>query len=198
MGLATRKLYSISELVAETGVPRKLLILLLEQYEADIPSLMDRNGRRYPPEAVPAILRLWREYKRGIKEEKVEGAWFEETLEKIRTSSEQLAEVASALRTVQAELRSNRPQRIFYINSFPGRDLQPVRAIAVHVDTQKTRSRATLLEADLEAYGENDKAAVMNLREVIMRTFFRLERETSEEEAEQLAVLSSLIKRRKA
>jgi hypothetical protein len=50
------------------------------------------------------------------------------------------------------------------------------------------------MEADLEAYGEDDKAAVMNLREVIIRAFLRLRHERSEDEAEQFSVLSSLIK----
>lgn len=192
-----RKIYSVADLVRETGIPRKSVTEILANYSAAIPSLMDGDRRRYPQEAVQALLRVWREYQRGIKEVRLESTWFTETLEKILTSSEQLAEAAGTLRKVQSDLRSHPPHRIFHINAFPGGDLQPVRAIAVHVDTQKARSRATLMEAGLEAYGENDKAAVMNLREVIMRTFLRMERERNEEEAEQFTLLSSLIRRRK-
>jgi hypothetical protein len=198
MALEPRKIHSIGDLVRETGIPQKSLTALLEHYGDAIPSVMDGDRRRYPPEAVPALLRVWRDYKRGLKADNMESAWFAQTLDAILRSSEQLAEAAGTLRKVQAELRSNPPHRIFYINAFPGGGLQPVRAIAVHVETVKSRSRATLMDVDLEAYGENDKTAVMNLREVIMRTFLRMEGERNEEEAEQFTILSSLIMRGKA
>jgi hypothetical protein len=72
MGLETRKIYSIGDLVRETGSPQKSLTALLEHHGDTIPSLMDGDRRRYPTEAVPALLRLWREYQRGIKEDRVE------------------------------------------------------------------------------------------------------------------------------
>lgn len=197
MSLGPRKLYSIGDLVRETGIPQKSLTLLLEHHGEAVPSLMDGDRRRYTTEAVPVLSQLWRKYRRGIKEGPADGSWFEQTLDKMRESSEKLAEIAASLRTVQSELRSHPPHRIFFINSFPDGDLQPARAIAVHVDTQGTRSRAILIDADLESYGENDRAAVLNLREVILRTYLRLDQERSEEEAEQFAVLSSLIKGRK-
>jgi hypothetical protein len=199
MSLETRKIYSVSDLVRETGIPLKSLTVLLEHHGDAIPYLMDGERRRYTPEAVPAIRRLWREYKAGIKEEKaVENAWFTETLDKVRESSERLAELAKFLRTLEAELRKHSPHRVFYINAFPGGDLHPARPIAVLVDTQGNRSRATLTDADLEAQGEDDKAAVLNLREVIIRTFLRMEQgKPSQDEAEQLSILKSLIARKK-
>jgi DNA-binding transcriptional MerR regulator len=194
MALETKRLYSIGDLVRETGIPQRSLTALLEHHGDAVPSLMDGDRRRYTPEAVSVLQRFWRSYKRGIKEEKVANTWHAETLDTLLKSSEGLAEVAATLRKVQSELRRHPPQRIFYINAFPGEGLQPARAIAVHVETQGSRSRATLMEADLEAYGEDDKTAVMHLREVIIRAFLRLRQERSEDEAEQFSVLSSLIK----
>jgi hypothetical protein len=55
-----------------------------------------------------------------------------------------------------------------------------------------------LIDCDLEAYGESDKAAVLNLREAILRTFLRLEQGRTQEEEEQFSVLSSLIKTKKS
>ena len=198
MSLEPRKIYSVADLVRETGIPQKQVNLLLEHYGDEVPFLMDGERRRYTPEAIPVLSRLWREYKKGIKEDKTGSEWYGEALGRLRDGSDKLSEVANTLRSVQAELRDHPPHRIFYINAFPGGDLQPTRAIAVHVDIQVTRSRATLIDADLEAYGESDKAAVLNLREVIMRTFLRLEEHRADEEAEQFAVLSSLIKRKKS
>lgn len=198
MSLEPRKIYSVADLVRETGIPQKQVNLLLEHYGDEVPFLMDGERRRYTPEAIPVLSRLWREYKKGVKEDKTGSEWYGEALERLRDGSDKLSEVANTLRSVQAELRDHPPHRIFYINAFPGGDLQPTRAIAVHVDIQVTRSRATLIDADLEAYGESDKAAVLNLREVIMRTFLRLEEHRADEEAEQFAVLSSLIKRKKS
>jgi hypothetical protein len=198
MSLETRKIYSVADLVRETGIPTKQVNNLLEHHGKEIPFLMDGDRRRFPPEAVSVLSRLWREYKKGLKEDKAESAWFGEALDKLRDGSDKLAEVASVLRAVQAELRSHPPHRVFYINTFPGGELQPIRAIAVHVDILGARNRASLIDADLEAYGESDKDAVLNLREVIMRTFLRLEAERAEEEAEQFSVLSSLIRRRVA
>lgn len=198
MSLEPRKIYSVADLVRETGIPQKQVNLLLEHHGDEVPFLMDGERRRYTPEAIPVLSRLWREYKKGVREDKTGSEWYGEALERLRDGSEKLSEVANTLRSVQAELRDHPPHRIFYINAFPGGDLQPTRAIAVHVDIQVTRSRATLIDADLEAYGESDKAAVLNLREVIMRTFLRLEEHRSDEEAEQFAVLSSLIKRKKS
>jgi hypothetical protein len=198
MSLKARKIYSVSDLARETGIPLKSLTVLLEHHGEAIPFLMDGERRRYTSDALPVIRRFWREYKAGIKEdEAVESAWFTDTLDKVRESSEKLAELAKTLRTLQAELRKNPPRRVFYINAFPGGDLQPARPIAVLVDTQGNRSRATLTDADLEARGENDKAAVLNLREVILRTFLRMEQgEPSQDEAEQLSILTALIVRK--
>jgi hypothetical protein len=195
MSLEPRKIYSIADLVRETGIPNKQVNLLLEHHGDVIPFLMDGERRRYTPEAIPVLSRLWREYKKGIKEDKTGSKWYGEALGRLRDSGDKLSEVANTLRAVQAELRDHPPHRIFYINAFPGGDLHPTRAIAVHVDIQGTRSRATLIDADLEAYGESDTAAVMNLREVIMRTYLRLEEHTADEEAEQFSILSSFIKR---
>src|SRR5215208_2691505 len=199
MSLEKRKIYSFSELVRETGIPHRSLTVLLEHHEEAIPCFMDGARRRYTPESVPTIKRLWREYKAGIKEDKaVESAWFTDTLDKVRESSERLAELAKTLRTLEADLRKNPPHRVFYINAFPGGALQPARPIAVLVDTQGNRSRATLTDADLEAQGEDDKAAVLNLREVIIRTFLRMEQgKPSQDEAEQFSILRSLIGRKK-
>lgn len=197
MSLEPRKIYSIADLVRETGIPQKQVNLLLEHHGNEIPFLMDGERRRYTPEAVPILSRLWRAYKKGLKEDKDGSEWYGEALERLRDASGKLSEVADTLRSVQAELRDHPPHRIFYINTFPGGDLQPRRAIAVHVDIERTRSRAMLIDADLEAYGESDKAAVLNLREVIMRTYLRLEEHRRDEEAEQFSVLSSLISRKR-
>jgi hypothetical protein len=60
------------------------------------------------------------------------------------------------------------------------------------------RVTARLDEADLEAEGKTSREALINLREVIVRTFAALSHETpaSDEDADQLAMLSSLIRRR--
>ena len=190
-------LYTIGDLVQETGIQQRHINILLEHHGDEIPYLMDGTRRRYTPEAVPALARLWRQYKKGLEEDQTESAWYGEALDKLRDSSDKLSEVAKTLRAVQAELRGHPPHRIFYINTFPGGALQPTRAIAVHVDIQGARSRATLIDGDLEAYGESDKAAVLNLREVILRTFRRLDQSRTQEEEEQFSVLSSLIKKKK-
>ncbi len=65
MALETRKLYSIGDLVRETGIPQKSLTALLEHHGDSVPSLMDGDRRRYTPEAVPVLQRFWRSYKRG-------------------------------------------------------------------------------------------------------------------------------------
>jgi hypothetical protein len=197
MNLERRKIYSVADLVRETGITHKHITYLLEHYGDQIHFLMDGERRRYTPEAVPALLRFWREYRKGINEDKKrDSAWHrEEALERLQESTDKLSEVAATLRALQADLRNHPPHRIFYINTFPGRDLQPTRAIAVHVDKQGPRSRAALIDADIEAFGESDNVAVLNLREVIMRTFLRLEQGRAQEEEEQFSLLSSLIKR---
>jgi hypothetical protein len=196
MSLESKMIFSLADLVRETGIPYKFLTAIVEHHGPSIPCLMDGKQRRYTPDAIPVIARLWREYKASIKDDKVPAhQWYTDLMDHIRESSEKLADAASTLRTMRAELRKKPPHRIFLINTFPGGDLQPTRPIAVHVDTPGKRSRAMLIDADLEADGENDRTAVLNLREVIMRTFLRLEQSRTHEEEEQFAALSSLIRR---
>jgi hypothetical protein len=161
MSLNARKIYSITDLARETGIPQKQISVLLEHYEDEIPYLMDGERRRYPPEAVPVLARLWRRYKTGLKEDKSESEWYGEALDRLRESSAKLTEIAKTLNAVQTELRDHPPVRIFYINAFPGRDLQPLRPIAVHVDIQGSRNRAMLIDADLEAYGESPRRQLL-------------------------------------
>lgn len=200
MSLEGRKFYSISELARETGIPQKSLNVLLEHHGAEIPFVMDGERRRFTPEAVSITQRFWRAFKAGISQERTSSdGWYSEILQRIGASAERLAEAAKSLKELRADLEKNSPHRIFYINAFPGQTFQPAMPIAVHVVRQASKSRAFLPDANLEAYGADDRAAVLNLREVILRTFLRLEEKTfSEEEEEELSVLAVLISRRAA
>ena len=69
------KLYSLLEVERETGVPQRSVLFLLEYYNEAIPFLVDGTRRRFPSEAIPVIAKLWREYTRGISEEKGSHPW---------------------------------------------------------------------------------------------------------------------------
>ena len=87
--------------------------------------------------------------------------------------------VSDLLDDVRHKLAANPPTTPFFINALPGTELRLVHAIGVTVSytSDKHRVRARFADADLEAYGEDGKGAVLNLREVIVRTFIRLERQ---------------------
>jgi hypothetical protein len=194
-----RKIYSMGDIVRETGIAQRNIILLLEHHGDSVPSLMDGERRRYPPEAIPMIKRLWRQYNAGVTEgEEESNRWHELALNELSITAEKLSEAAERLRALQAELRTNPPRRVYYINTLPGAEFELVNPIAVMVVETGPRAAARLDEADLEAEGKTSREAVINLREVIVRTFVALSHEApaSGEESDQIAMLSSLIRRR--
>jgi hypothetical protein len=201
MTAGPRKIYSMGDIVRETGITQKNIILLLEHHGDSVPSLMDGERRRYPPEAVPVIKRLWRQYNSGIAAGNGEpNQSYEQALGELASASEKLSEAAEILRGLQTKLRTNPPRRLYYINSLPAPDLALAGPIAVMVDESGPRPRARLDEGDLEAEGKTGREAVINLREVLVRTFVSLSQETSAsgEDADQIAMLSSLIRRKTA
>src|SRR4029077_16590382 len=187
----------MGDIVRETGITQRNIVLLLEHYGDSVPSLMDGERRRYPPEAVPTIKRLWRQYNSGLTEGEVESnQWYEQALGALSSASSRLSEAAEILRSLETQLRTNTPRRVFYINTLPGSDLELANPIAVMVDETGPRVLARLDEAELEAEGKTTREAVMNLREVAVRTFVGLSQEAplSSQDADQLATLSSLIR----
>lgn len=199
MSATTRRIYSISDLVQETGISRRNVVLLLEQFQDAVPTLMDGERRKYPPEAVATLKRLWRQYNSGIEQGEPESnEWFEKALSGLTSASTKLSEAAGILRDLHAQLRKNRPRRVYYLNSLPGPEYELVKPIAVMVDETGSKVSARLDEADLEAEGKTAKAAVIALREVLVRAFDSLGRDESlsAEDSDQLAVLSSLIRRK--
>ncbi len=200
MTAGPRKIYSMGDIVRETGITQRNIILLLEHHGDSVPSLMDGERRRYPPEAVPVIKRLWRQYNSGVAAGNAEpNQWYEQALGELSSASERLSEAADILRGLQTKLRTSPPRQLYYINTLPAPELALARPIAVMVDESGPRPRARLDEADLEAEGKTGREAVINLREVIVRTFATLSREAPDhgENADQFSVLSSLIKRKK-
>jgi hypothetical protein len=199
MSVAPRKIYSISDLTQETGISRRNVIILLEQFADSVPTLMDGEKRKYPPEAISALKRLWRQYNSGVEQGETESnEWFEKVLSGLSNATTMLSEASGILRDLNAQLRKNRPRRVYYINSLPGPDYDLVKPIAVMVDETRSKVLARLDEADLEAEGKTAKAAVIALREVMVRAFGSLSRDESlaAEESDQLAILSSLIRRK--
>jgi hypothetical protein len=200
MTVGPRKIYSMGDIVRETGITQRNVILLLEHYGDLVPSLMDGERRRYPPEAVPIIKRLWRQYNSGVTEGDAESnPWYDEALGELSCAFERLSEAMEILIALRKKLSSSPPRRIHYINTLPGPDLDLVHPIAVIVEETGSRARARLEEADLEAEGKTARQAVIGLREAMVQTFVVLSHEAPEsgEDAEQLATLSALIRRRK-
>lgn len=199
MSLELRKIYSMSDIVRETGITQRNIILLLEHYGDSVPSLMDGERRRYPPEAVPVIKRLWRQFNSGVTKGDAEPSpGYEQALGELSSASERLAEAAGILRSLETRLRASPPWRVYYINTLPGPDFRLAHPIAVMVDETGKRVLAKLEEAELEAEGKTAREAVIGLREVIVRTFVALNREApgSGEDAALFATLSSLIRRK--
>jgi hypothetical protein len=200
MSTGRRQIYSMTDIVRESGIAQKNLILLLELYGDAVPTLMDGERRRYPPEAVSTIKRLWRQYNAGLSEgDAASSPWHEEALSELEAISKSLEEAAGKLRSLQARLKANPPRRVFYINTLPGPDFDLRKPVAVLVEEAKPPVLARLEEVDLEAEGKTARDAVINLREAMVRTFVSLRQEAPEsgDDAEQLAVLSSLILVRK-
>ena len=195
----TLKLYSLQEVERETGIPQRSILLLLDHYGNAIPFLVGGTRRRFPPEAIPVIVRFWREYTNGISEDGETYTWYLEIVDALLQSAKKLLEAADLLDGVRHRLSSNPLTVPFFINALPGAELRLVRPIGVAVSftPEKKRMRAQFTEADLEAYGEDAKEAVFNLREVVVRTFIRLEgqRERSPDERSQYDVLSGLIRK---
>jgi len=199
MSEALRKIYSISDLIQETGISRRNVVILLEQFADAVPTLMDGERRKYPPEAISTLKRLWRQYNSGVEQEEAESnEWFEKVLSGLTSATTMLSEAAGILRELNAQLRKNRPRRVYYVNSLPGPNYELVKPIAVMVDETRSKALARLDEADLEAEGKTAKAAVIALREVMVRAFESLSRDESlsAEDSEQLAILSSLVRRK--
>jgi len=199
MSVKPRKIHSGAEIVRETGIPQKDLVILLEHYGDRIPTLMDGERRRFPPESIRELKRAWREYHSSIEEvREPANQWFGSLMEELESAGEELAKAGAKLKQMQKELRRNPPLRTFYINSLPGPDFDLLRPIAVLVDPSSRPARAFLDDSGLTAEGVSAKAAVINLREVIIRTFVRMEDQNpSEREDEaQFALLAPLIKRR--
>jgi DNA-binding transcriptional MerR regulator len=199
MSLAQRKIYSGAEIVRETGIPQKELAILLEHYGDRIPTLMDGERRRFPPESIKELKRAWREYHSSIEEVRESSSeWFSALMAELESAGEELAKAGAKLKRMQKELRRNPPLRTFYINGLPGPDFDLLRPIAALVDPSNRPLRAFLDDSGLSAEGGNAKEAVINLREVIIRTFARMEDQNpSEREDEaQFALLATLIRRR--
>lgn len=193
-----RKIYSISDIVQATGISRSKLILLLDQFHDVVPTLMDGERRKYPPEAVSIIKRLWRQYNSGVEQGETESnEWYENALSGMAQASKMFSDAAGILHDLERQLRKKRPRSAYYINALPGPEFELTKPIAVMVDETGTQALARLDDLELEAEGKTAKAAVIALREVIVRTFESLSREESlsVEDSEQLAALSSLIRR---
>ena len=132
MSVEPRKIFSMADIVRETGIAQRNLILLLEHYGDAVPTLMDGDRRKYPPEAVPVIKRLWRQYNSGVTEGDAEpNLWCEQALGELSGASERLAETAGILRALQEKLRGSPPRRVYYINTLPGPDFELTKPIAV-------------------------------------------------------------------
>ena len=199
MSVTPRKIYSGAEIVRETGIPLKDLAILLEHYGDRIPTLMDGERRRFPPESIKELKRVWREYLSSIQEVKEPANdWFSALTQTLESTGEELAKTGAKLRRIQKELKGNPPLRTFYINSLPGPDFDLLRPIAVLVDSSKRPSRAFLDDSGLSAEGVAAQEAVINLREVLIRTFVRMENQnpSEREDGAQFALLSTLIRRR--
>ncbi len=199
MSVTPRKIYSGAEIVRETGIPQKGLAILLEHYGDRIPALMDGGRRKFPPESIKELKRAWREYLASI-EEVTEPAneWFGALTEALESAGEELAKAGARLKRMQRELKANPPLRTFYINVLPGPDFDLLRPIAVLVDSSKRPSRASLEDLGLSAEGVTAKEAVINLREILIRTFARMENQkpSEREDGAQFDLLSTLIRRR--
>lgn len=199
MSIAPRKIYSGAEIVQETGISQKELAILLAHYGDKIPTLMDGERRRFPPESIREIKRAWREYRSSIKEaSEPANEWFRSLTEELESAGEELAKTGAKLKRIQKELRQNPPLRTFYINGLPGPDFDLLRPIAALVDSSKRPLRAFLLDSGLSAEGVSATEAVINLREVMIRTFVRMENHNpaEREDEEQFALLATLIRRR--
>jgi predicted RNase H-like HicB family nuclease len=160
---------------------------------------MDGERRRFPPESIKELKRAWREYLSSIEEvREPANEWFGALTEELESAGEELAKVGAKLKRMQKELRRNPPLRTFYINAFPGPDYDLLRPIAVLADSSKRPSRAFLDNSGLSAEGATAKEAVINLREVIIRTFARMENQkpAEREDGAQFDLLSTLIRRR--
>ena len=195
-----RRIYSLTDLVRETGIPKESLLVLLEHYGPSIPSLLDGNRRRFPPEAVKAVTRVWRQYNQGVSEgAKAQNEWFFEMIEILLICSKKLVEVADHLGDVQRKLRANPPSTQYVIDTLPGLEFELTSPINVVVSLlSKSKVRAEFFDASLEAFGVSHSTALFNLREVILRTFLRLkvQKDHTPEEAAQLEVLLNLIRRK--
>jgi DNA-binding transcriptional MerR regulator len=192
MALQELRVYSVSELARETGIPLRTLSGLLNQHVSEIPSVMDGDRRRYTAESIPTLRRLWLASRAGIKNETPAQA------KDLHIGAvEKLTDAIAILKKLKSSLEKNPPHRNFFINSFPGGVLQPIRPIAVIVEGHRGKWRATILDTALEAHAESDKEAVCRLRDLLARTFLRFEEQgASPDEKEEFLVLSSLIQRR--
>jgi hypothetical protein len=198
MKLVTKN-YSIVELSVETGIPRNGLAALLEYYGDTIPIVTDGDRRRFPPDAIGIIVRLWRKYNSGIKEQSDDSnEEFANAMEQLLATRKMLGQVAANLRGLESQLRQRPPAKVYSIHALPDSSLELTRPLAVRLEVVGSSAVAIFDDAKLEARGNTPKAAVVNLREVLMRTFRRLEQQATleEEEVEQFAVLTSFIRRR--
>jgi hypothetical protein len=193
--------FSLKQMERETGITTASILLLLEHYRDSIPYKLVGAQPRFPSEAIPIIVELWREYTRGIQIGKQSDFWYVDLVDLYILSAQKLRELTDLLHETRKQIYSNPPDSLFFINSLPGTELRLVLPIAVTVelelDSEPKRARAKLIELDLEAYGENEILAVFNLREKLMRTFLRLEvqEERSLKEKVQFELLARILRR---
>jgi len=193
-----RKIFSLKQVERETGISASSILHLLKHYRDSIPHKRVGDHLRFPAEAIPTIVRLWREYTRGIQMGKDDHTWRAELVDLYIQSALKFMELTDLFHSLRRTLYTA-PTLTYFINALPGTELRLILPIAVTADIESSTKTpcARFIEVGLEAYGDTPTFAVLNLREELMRTFLRLEgqEERSPREMEQFELLSRIIRR---
>ncbi len=161
---------------------REVCDILQVSYE-DLMNLYYNLGDRIPVEKVGRTL-VWssravsiarqmlaaKKTKRAMRQT-AEARNYAEAVSRLRKAGIELRRLGESLTAIYETLRKNPPTVTGFIHTLPDKDLRLITPIAVLLSPTEKGWKASLAEAALAAEGDTREKALVELREILIRTY---------------------------
>ncbi len=153
---------------------------LMKLYHGDrdrIPVRKAGIGYLWSPEAVSVVRRLLadRGEKKAVIRQTEEAENYFAALTQLRRAGQDIQKLGASLLAVDKALRRNPPTATGFIHSLPDADLRLIAPLAVLLSPMERKKwKAALAETGLEAVAKTREKAMVDLREILVRTYKRL------------------------
>ncbi len=165
------------EVCDDLGVNYAELMKLYRGERDRIPVRRTGIGYLWSPEAVSIMRRILADQsdKRSALRQTEEAENYFSALSELRRAGQDIRRLGVSLLAVHEALKKNPPTATGFLHSLPDDELCLVNPLGVLLSpTDRGKWKATLAEAGLEALGETREKALLELREMLVRTYKRL------------------------